>query len=77
MQWNPTAPLSFLARAAHSAWSYPLSTLIKILIAFFLPPISVLMTNGIGLQFLFNILLCLLFYIPGSLHALYLLLRDR
>ena len=55
----------------------PLSTLIKILIAFFLPPISVLMTNGFGLQFLFNILLCLLFYIPGSLHALYLLLRDR
>ena len=57
--------------------SFPLSTLIKILIAFFLPPISVLMTNGIGIQFLFNILLCLLFYLPGSIHALYLLLSDR
>ncbi|OAH34799.1 hypothetical protein AX289_03880 [Methylorubrum populi] len=56
---------------------FSLSTLIKILIAFFLPPISVLMTNGIGIQFLFNILLCLLFYLPGSIHALYLLLRDR
>lgn len=55
----------------------PLSTLIKILIAFFLPPISVLMTNGFGLQFLLNILLCILFVLPGSLHALYLLLRDR
>ncbi|MEH3119706.1 MAG: YqaE/Pmp3 family membrane protein [Methylorubrum populi] len=54
-----------------------MSTLVKILIAFFLPPISVLMTNGIGIQFLFNILLCLLFYLPGSIHALYLLLRDR
>lgn len=54
-----------------------MSKLIQILIAFFLPPISVLMTNGLGLQFLFNILLCLLFVLPGSIHALYLLLRDR
>ncbi|MCE4225725.1 YqaE/Pmp3 family membrane protein [Methylobacterium sp. C25] len=54
-----------------------MSTLIQILIAFFLPPISVLMTNGFGLQFLLNVLLCLLFYLPGSFHALYLLLRDR
>ncbi|MCJ2028355.1 YqaE/Pmp3 family membrane protein [Methylobacterium sp. J-043] len=54
-----------------------MSSLIKILIAFFLPPISVLMTHGFGIQFLFNILLCLLFYLPGSLHALYLLLSDR
>ena len=54
-----------------------MSTIIKILIAFFLPPISVLMTNGFGLQFLLNILLCILFVLPGSIHALYLLLRDR
>ena len=54
-----------------------MSSIIKILIAFFLPPISVLMTSGFGLQFLLNILLCLLFYLPGSIHALYLLLRDR
>ncbi len=53
------------------------STLVQVLIAFFLPPISVLMTNGFGLQFLLNILLCLLFYLPGSIHALYLVLRDR
>ena len=53
------------------------STLVQVLIAFFLPPISVLMTHGFGIQFLFNILLCLLFYLPGSLHALYLLLSDR
>jgi uncharacterized membrane protein YqaE (UPF0057 family) len=56
---------------------FPLSTIIKILIAFFLPPISVLMTNGFGLQFLLNVLLCILFVLPGSIHALYLLLRDR
>ena len=54
-----------------------MSTFIQILIAFFLPPISVLMTTGFGLHFLLNILLCLLFVLPGSLHALWLLLRDR
>ncbi len=54
-----------------------MSTLVQVLIAFFLPPISVLMTNGFGLQFLFNILLCILFYFPGAIHALWLLNRER
>ena len=54
-----------------------MSTLVKILIAFFLPPISVLMTNGLGLHFLLNIVLCIVFYLPGSIHALWLLNRER
>lgn len=54
-----------------------MSTLIRILIAFFLPPISVLMTNGLGLQFLLNCLLCILFVLPGSFHALWLLNREK
>lgn len=54
-----------------------MSTLLKILIAFFLPPISVLMTNGFGLQFLLNVVLTILFVMPGSFHALWLMLRDR
>ncbi|GJE74846.1 hypothetical protein BGCPKDLD_1419 [Methylorubrum suomiense] len=74
---EPSRSAFVLGPSRTSRLELPLSTLIKILIAFFLPPISVLMTNGFGLQFLFNVLLCLLFYIPGSLHALYLLLRDR
>ena len=53
------------------------STFLKILIAFFLPPISVLMTNGFGLQFLLNVVLTILFVMPGSFHALWLMLRDR
>ena len=72
---NSAAPVH--RPTALSESEFPLSTLIKILIAFFLPPISVLMTHGFGIQFLFNILLCLLFYLPGSIHALYLLLSDR
>ena len=54
-----------------------MSTLVRVLIAFFLPPISVLMTTGFGLQFLLNCLLCLLFYFPGCIHAFWLMQRDR
>lgn len=54
-----------------------MSNLVRVLIAFFLPPISVLMTTGFGLQFLLNCLLCLLFYFPGCIHAFWLMQRDR
>jgi uncharacterized membrane protein YqaE (UPF0057 family) len=53
------------------------SNLLRILIAFFLPPVSVFMTNGIGLQLILNIILCIAFVLPGSVHAIWLLLRDR
>jgi uncharacterized membrane protein YqaE (UPF0057 family) len=35
------------------------------------------MTTGIGLQFLLNILLTLMGVLPGTIHALWLVLRDR
>ena len=47
---------------------------IKILIAIFLPPVGVLMEVGLGLHFWLNILLTLLGYIPGSIHAVYVIL---
>ena len=53
------------------------SNLVRIILAIFLPPIAVLMTTGIGLQFLLNILLTLLGVLPGTIHALWLVLRDR
>ena len=54
-----------------------MSTVVKILLALFLPPIAVLLTQGIGLQFLLNIILTLLGVIPGSIHALWLMLREQ
>lgn len=53
-----------------------MSNLIRILLAIFLPPIAVLMTTGIGLQFFLNIVLTILGVLPGSIHALWLILRD-
>ncbi|GJD72401.1 MULTISPECIES: YqaE/Pmp3 family membrane protein [Methylobacterium] len=54
-----------------------MSNLVRILLAIFLPPVAVLMTNGIGLQFLLNILLTIFFVLPGTIHALWLVLRER
>ncbi|TXM63705.1 YqaE/Pmp3 family membrane protein [Methylobacterium sp. WL120] len=54
-----------------------MSSLVRILLAIFLPPIAVLVTNGIGLQFLLNIVLTLMFGLPGMIHALWLMNRDR
>ncbi len=51
------------------------SKLVRILLAIFLPPIAVLVTEGIGLQFLLNILLTLLGGIPGMVHALWIIMR--
>ncbi|MGV7030019.1 MULTISPECIES: YqaE/Pmp3 family membrane protein [Methylobacterium] len=54
-----------------------MSTLVRILLAIFLPPIAVLLTTGLGLQFLLNILLTLIGWLPGTVHALWLMNRDR
>lgn len=54
-----------------------MSSLIRILLAIFLPPIAVLMTAGIGVQFFLNILLTVLGIIPGMIHALWIVMRDR
>jgi uncharacterized membrane protein YqaE (UPF0057 family) len=47
----------------------------RILIAIVLPPLGVLLQVGLGLQFWLNILLTLLGYIPGIIHAIWVILR--
>jgi uncharacterized membrane protein YqaE (UPF0057 family) len=53
------------------------SSIIRIILAIFLPPIAVLVTAGIGIQFFLNILLTILGVIPGMIHALWIVMRDR
>jgi uncharacterized membrane protein YqaE (UPF0057 family) len=53
------------------------SSLIRILLAIFFPPIAVLVTTGFGIQFLLNIVLWVLGWLPGTVHALWLMNRDR
>jgi uncharacterized membrane protein YqaE (UPF0057 family) len=48
---------------------------LRILIAILLPPLGVFLQVGLGLQFWINILLTLLGYVPGIVHAIYIIVR--
>ena len=49
--------------------------LIRIIAAIILPPLGVFLQVGFGLQFWLNILLTLLGYIPGIIHAIWIIAR--
>ena len=46
---------------------------LRILLAILLPPLGVLLQVGLGLHFWLNILLTLLGYIPGIVHAVWVI----
>jgi uncharacterized membrane protein YqaE (UPF0057 family) len=48
---------------------------LRILLAILLPPLGVFLQVGIGLHFWLNILLTLLGYVPGIIHAVWIILR--
>lgn len=47
--------------------------IVRILLAIFLPPVGVFLEVGFGLHFWLNIVLTLLGYIPGVIHAAYVI----
>lgn len=49
---------------------------IRILLAIFLPPLGVFLQVGLGLHFWINILLTLLGWLPGIVHAVWVILRK-
>ncbi|KAI8633962.1 putative plasma membrane proteolipid 3 [Xylariaceae sp. FL1651] len=51
------------------------SDICKILLAIILPPVGVFLERGCGADFCINILLTILGYIPGIIHALYIILK--
>ncbi|KAL2119563.1 hypothetical protein VTJ04DRAFT_6524 [Mycothermus thermophilus] len=51
------------------------SDICKIILAIILPPVGVFLEVGCGSQLLLNILLTILGYIPGIIHALYIILK--
>lgn len=51
-------------------------SIVKILLAIFLPPIAAFLVVGIGLHFWLNILLTLLGGLPGMVHALWLVVNE-
>jgi uncharacterized membrane protein YqaE (UPF0057 family) len=51
--------------------------LIKIIIAIILPPLGVFLQVGIGKHFWINIILTLLGYIPGIIHAIWVVAKNK
>ncbi|HDZ37037.1 MAG TPA: YqaE/Pmp3 family membrane protein [Marinobacter sp.] len=49
---------------------------LRIIIAILLPPLGVFLQVGIGKHFWINILLTLLGYIPGIVHAVYIIAKK-
>ncbi|MGB8291237.1 YqaE/Pmp3 family membrane protein [Rhizobium ruizarguesonis] len=49
---------------------------VRILLATILPPLGVFLQVGIGLHFWLNILLTLCGYVPGIIHAIWVILRK-
>lgn len=49
--------------------------IVRLIAAIFLPPLGVFLQEGIGTQFWINVLLTLLGYIPGIIHAVWIILK--
>jgi uncharacterized membrane protein YqaE (UPF0057 family) len=52
-------------------------TILKIILAIFLPPVAALLQVGLGLHFWLNILLTLLGVLPGQIHAIWLIATHK
>lgn len=46
-----------------------------IILGILLPPVAVFLKNGVGKDLFINIILCLFFYIPGIIHALWIVTK--
>lgn len=50
---------------------------IALILAIFLPPLGVAIKRGIDVQLFISILLTMFGWLPGIVHALYIILKDR
>jgi len=51
--------------------------ILKIILAIFLPPVAAFLQVGLTLHFFLNILLTLLGGLPGVIHALWLVVKNK
>ncbi|MGE9267963.1 MAG: YqaE/Pmp3 family membrane protein [Verrucomicrobiales bacterium] len=53
------------------------NTLLLVIIAVLLPPLAVGLKAGFGGSFLLNLVLTLIFWLPGLIHALLVVLKGK
>lgn len=46
--------------------------LVALIVSILLPPLAVFLKKGAGSDLVINIVLCLFFYVPGIIHAIWL-----
>ncbi len=51
--------------------------LLKIVLAIFLPPVAAFLQVGLSLHFFLNIVLTLFGILPGTVHALWLVVKKK
>jgi uncharacterized membrane protein YqaE (UPF0057 family) len=51
--------------------------ILRIVLAVILPPLGVFLQEGLGKHFWINVLLTILGYIPGIVHAIYIIARPE
>lgn len=49
--------------------------ILRIIIAIFIPPLGVFLQEGLGKHFWINVILTLLGYVPGIIHALWIIIK--
>ena len=64
-----------IERVSHATIKRPPVDLLRIVIAILLPPLGVFLQVGIGKHFWINVLLTILGYIPGIIHAIWVIRR--
>jgi uncharacterized membrane protein YqaE (UPF0057 family) len=73
--WNRAGSPAFQPRSLHEP-EHPMGNLLRVLLAILLPPVGVFFTVGLGGQFWLNILLTIFGYIPGIVHAVWIIARQ-
>lgn len=51
--------------------------ILNLILAIFLPPVSAFLQVGVSLHFFVNIVLTLMGFLPGMVHALWLVLKNK
>lgn len=51
------------------------NTLVLVILSILIPPLGVGLKAGIGGALILNIILTVIFYVPGLIHALYIVLK--
>lgn len=51
-------------------------SIVTIILCVFLPPVAVFLEKGLGKEFILNLILTLLFFVPGMIHGFYVCSRK-